>query len=116
MFKLRTLDVWDTLLRRDCHPDCSKRYSATLLPLRYFPNVKREFIKPQKIFDLRCKIEGEIYASSQGGEYTLLEVLTKLVDSVVERETSKNLKKKIVDLLYNSEIEFADYALHRLTR
>ena len=43
MYKVRTIDVWDTLLRRDCHPECIKLATAQHLFLGWTNQLKPEF-------------------------------------------------------------------------
>ena len=87
MYKLKTLDVWDTLLRRKCHPDFIKLTAARHLQLRFSAHLADGFGNHWAIFRERCQIEGELArAASKAGtddEYTLHHVLEHLVQRVV---------------------------------
>lgn len=87
MYKLKTLDVWDTLLRRKCHPDFIKLTAARHLQLRFGQQLAEGFADHWAIFRERCQIEGELAraAARQGSddEYTLHHVLEVLLQRVV---------------------------------
>lgn len=106
MYKLKTLDVWDTLLRRKCHPDFIKLSAARHLQLRFGQSLADGFPDHWAIFRERCQIEGELAraASRQGSddEYTLHAVLDHLVRRVV---TAPNLNvAQLVDELVAAEL------------
>jgi len=77
-FELITIDVWDTLLRRKCHPDAVKKYVSNFLLNNYFARIKPEYLESSKLTEARQSAEGEIgesYRSSgMDDEYGLLEV------------------------------------------
>nr|WP_152659078.1 hypothetical protein [Pantoea sp. 3.5.1] len=78
-FKLKTVDVWDTLLRRKCHPDTIKYATAKYL---YFKFIKFHGINNIKIiFDKRVEIEREIgretALSGYDDEYLFEDVIYK---------------------------------------
>ncbi|MCK6393454.1 hydrolase [Zoogloea sp.] len=87
MYKLKTLDVWDTLLRRKCHPDFIKLTAARHLQLRFNAHLTQGFADHWAIFRERCQIEGELArAAAKAGtddEYSLHHVLEHLVQRVV---------------------------------
>lgn len=87
MYKLKTLDVWDTLLRRKCHPDFIKLTAARHLQLRFAGRLTEGFSDHWAIFRERCQIEGELArAAAKAGtddEYSLHHVLEHLVQRVV---------------------------------
>lgn len=80
---LRTVDVWDTLLRRRVHPDFSKLASARQLVLAGFSGLAEEYRDCWRVYRERCAIEGELVATgARDGEYELLEVLRRLLQRV----------------------------------
>lgn len=83
MYRLRTLDVWDTLLRRKCHPDLIKLNAARHLVLRHGASLADDWREPWRLLRERCLIEGELarQAASRGDddEYRLENVLDELL-------------------------------------
>lgn len=79
MYKLRTVDVWDTLLRRDCHPECIKLATAYRLLLTHSAELLREYRDLRVLYEARVSIEGLLaeLASEAGrdGEYEITHVL-----------------------------------------
>ncbi|MCB1886658.1 MAG: hydrolase [Rhodocyclaceae bacterium] len=86
MKELRTLDVWDTLLRRRCHPDLIKLIAARHLVLREHATLSPEWRDPWRLLRERCLIEGELARQAASGsgddEYTLEAVLITLLERV----------------------------------
>lgn len=61
-----TVDVWDTLLRRACHPDAVKDAVSRYLILRHKSRIRGEWIDVNKLTTLRLSCEAEIGAESSG--------------------------------------------------
>lgn len=76
--KLVTIDVWDTLIRRSCHPDEVKLHLCRYLLLSNFKHLKPAFTNEVALLKARQESEAEIglRAKSQGfdDEYSLLDV------------------------------------------
>jgi len=85
-YKLVSFDIWDTVLRRKCHPDEIKLHVARYIWLRHYAILEEQYKDYYNIFYERCRIEGEIGRSSKiegyDDEYTLLEVLSSLLKRV----------------------------------
>lgn len=83
MMRLVSYDVWDTILRRRCHPDAVKLFTARELLLALEGRVKPEFCDPWAFFRFRRAIELQIGKESMtnGGdcEYPLHQVLRRLI-------------------------------------
>lgn len=79
MHKLRTVDLWDTLIRRHCHPECIKLSVAHHVYLRCHEKLREPFRDPWKLYGERLALERAIAAAARarGGddEYVLEEVL-----------------------------------------
>lgn len=90
MFSLRTIDVWDTLLRRKCHPDFSKLISARALSLTQRAEILETYPDHWSIYRERCRIEGElaIDKSRGDGEYEVQDVLSRLLARVLRPDTA----------------------------
>ena len=81
MYKLKTVDVWDTLIRRKCHPDYIKLATARYFYLKYF---KLHGINDlTQFFTKRVEIEVQLGKNTQNDqfddEYELLNVLNQFV-------------------------------------
>ena len=79
MVKLLTVDVWDTLLRRDGHPDLVKLQLAQAMLLHYRAELLDSYQSSWQLLQLRQTIEGELARQSLrnggDGEYTSAAVL-----------------------------------------
>ena len=106
MHKLRTIDVWDTLLRRKGHPDFSKLISARALSLTHKAELAIPFKDDRAIFRERCAIEGEIASTtSHDGEYEVKDVLTRLLGRVLIKPTQIDLAA-LAERLAELELQF----------
>ncbi|MCG9032998.1 hypothetical protein [Laribacter hongkongensis] len=80
MYKIRTIDVWDTLLRRDCHPECIKLTTAQYLFLGWTDQIKPEFSDGWILYKARLEAERTLaeQARTDGkdDEYEITQVLT----------------------------------------
>lgn len=89
MYKLRTVDVWDTLLRRDCHPECIKLATAYRLLLTHSTELLGEYRDLRLLYEARVSIEARLagLASEAGrdGEYEITHVLREWLAVVLGR-------------------------------
>lgn len=104
MYKIISFDIWDTILKRTCHPEEVKLYTAKYLMLKYEENIKEEYRDIYKILEKRNEIEATIgKENKQRGkdeEYYILDVFSRLQEEI--------LTKKIVNLsqeLLDKEVE-----------
>ena len=85
-FDLITVDVWDTLLRRKCHPDAIKIHVSNFLLNNCFQRLKPEYHDAWKLMRERQAAEGLIgthYRSSgMDDEYQLHEVYRQWLEVV----------------------------------
>lgn len=81
MYKLRTVDVWDTLLRRDCHPECIKLATARHLLLSYNENLLAAYSGQWELYQARLDAERrhaeQARASGHDDEYEITEVISE---------------------------------------
>ena len=89
-FRLRTVDVWDTLLRRECHPDAVKLHTANHFLLGYWNEILPGLREPRSLLKLRLDTERDLARASaedltRDDEYSLRGVLkewlTRSMDS-----------------------------------
>ncbi|WP_424195043.1 HAD family hydrolase [Ampullimonas aquatilis] len=106
-YSVVSFDVWDTLLRRHCHPDAIKARVAQIFLLSY-----RQFILPQfqDVFQLlkaRQQVEHDIGVQSKNAghdfEYAIAEVLQGWIQKVCIEEPA-NLPE-LVEAFIRVEIE-----------
>lgn len=108
MYKLRTIDVWDTLLRRACHPEAVKLATA----LHIFSKF-RHLLAPEiavdhwQIYTARNTIEATLARESEqagyDNEYDIIHVFQRLLQEIF----SQSLQSDITQLA----TEFAEYEL-----
>jgi FMN phosphatase YigB (HAD superfamily) len=118
MYQLRTIDVWDTLLRRTCHPDFIKLATARYLVLTERARLNVHYREHWAVFKERCRIEGELALEARGNggddEYTLDTVLSRLLHRVLAREEADipDLTRRLaaVELEFEYQNTYADPA------
>jgi len=105
-----TIDVWDTLLRRKCHPDEVKLASAKHLLLCQWQIIAPDYRDQLKILELRRNVEIEIGNRSRSkgmdDEYEIFEVWRNIVARVVIQnhdESTETIAKNVA--LYEIEFE-----------
>lgn len=82
-YQLLSLDIWDTILRRDCHPDAIKVETAAVLLERHGGELQEAYRNPRALFRLRQDIERQLGAAkkAQGfdDEYAIQDVFRELL-------------------------------------
>lgn len=112
--KLVTVDVWDTLVRRRCHPDSVKVHVSRFLLFVYHELIKDEFRGVTQLLHARQEAERCIGESRRTAgfddEYNLHEVyslwLKKVVSITADHEA-------IIEALYKCELEQEYYVTYR---
>ncbi|MCX8516713.1 MAG: hypothetical protein ORN29_01310, partial [Rhodoferax sp.] len=108
MYKLRTIDVWDTLLRRDCHPECIKLATAQHLWLGWADQLNPGFPDGWALYKARLEAERVLaeHAKMEGqdDEYEITQVLTQWIDSVFTGPAPAGLPTQLAELELNIEI------------
>lgn len=122
MFKVRTVDVWDTLLRRRCHPETIKQMTAKNLFFRFNKGIEENYSDVSRIYKARLDVELKLANSAQlsglDDEYSIYDVfknwledifdnqllrqfgelgLQGLIDELVEYEISNEMQQTYVD-------------------
>lgn len=95
-----TLDVWDTLLRRKCHPDEIKLIVLKEFFLEKFHLLKDEYKSLNSLFSLRKNIEiiigDEKQKNGYDDEYEILDVWRKIIIKAVNFDYSlKDLEDEV---------------------
>lgn len=68
-----TFDLWDTVLRRSCHPEALKRYSAGKL----IELLGLQGVSVDEVYRTRLTIEAQLASQNDAGEFRLREVLLR---------------------------------------
>ena len=102
--KTVSFDIWDTIIKRKCHPEEIKLKTAYYLLLKYNEIVKDEYKEIYKILLERDSIEEELCNESKekgnDSECRIEEVFKRLTDKILNRKV-----KDISEELLNKEIE-----------
>ncbi|CAM2187806.1 Predicted hydrolase, HAD superfamily [Burkholderia latens] len=106
IYKLRTVDVWDTLLRRVAHPDLSKKATVRYLSIREWGSLKPDYRDVLRLYRLRLRIERKLALAARAtggdGEYTLSDVLRNLAEAAL---TDTSRAEEVGSALVEFEIE-----------
>lgn len=109
MYKIRTLDVWDTLLRRDCHPECIKLATAQHLLLGWNTQLKPAFRDGRSLYQARLDAERTLAeqakAVGQDDEYEITKVLTQWTNTVFAGAVPAGLPARLAEFELSVEID-----------
>lgn len=118
--KLVSIDVWDTLIRRHCHPDAVKFHVCRYVLLTNFEYLKAAFRDEISLFRARCESEGELgqcaKANGFDDEYSLLEVYQLWVKKIFEEGAGAEcIAKELrdVELLQEYRVSYQDPTILR---
>lgn len=107
---LISIDVWDTLLRRRCHPDEVKLHTARVLSLRHARRVRPWYSTPWAVLIERQNVERDIgeHRRTLGldDEYRLTEVLSELVKRCFYTPPTDAEADRIAAALAEDELSF----------
>ena len=102
--KVITFDIWDTLIKRNCHPEEVKKYIISDILMTYFNNIKDEYKDEYKLYNLRLKIEDDEYKKNT--ESNIYIVFEKLLNNVfIDKKDIKKISKSIVEKEVEREIK-----------
>jgi FMN phosphatase YigB (HAD superfamily) len=105
---LASYDIWDTVLRRNCHPDAIKLHTARLLIVLGGSQVKPHLRDPWLLLHFRQLAERTIGQTAQAtgldDEYAIEEVLRAWIQ-VTTNDLSMGQIDRIAEDLLNAEIE-----------
>lgn len=111
-FKLKTVDVWDTILRRKCHPDFIKRSTAYYFYVKYYNLHKIDSV--DALFEKRVKTEQAIGEKNKelgfDDEYLIQDVLLQWVENYISPTLVNTLD--IVQELYSWEMALEEKSIY----
>ena len=109
--KVITFDIWDTILKRTCHPEEIKVHTLRYYYYKEYNKIKEEYRNELTLYRLRDSIEVEEYEKARekgvDGECNFREVLATLIERThLGTETEKEtLKQELPEYEINREIE-----------
>lgn len=113
-FKLITIDVWDTLLRRKCYPDEVKIHVGNFLLNNYFHKLKPEYRIAKQLLLARQAAEGLVglhyQSSGMDDEYNLSEVFRKTLETVFLSTDDLTSVIEILELIEMQQEKYVVYA------
>ncbi len=119
-----SLDLWDTVLRRRCHPDEVKLYTAQRLLFLLGDHCKNKTITPLDLLHQRRNIEYQIAQQTRNkgydDEFTIEEVLeiciTRVADSRIRHREQRHLRDELVhgEICQEIAVSFLDKDLLQL--
>ncbi|HZW10228.1 MAG TPA: hypothetical protein VFF69_10025 [Phycisphaerales bacterium] len=106
---LLSVDIWDTLLRRRCHPDEVKLFTARLLWITQRDEIRPRYPGPWKLLGQRVRCEAAIaaqkHAAGLDNEYTVEEVFDRWLAHVLRHRTSPARRAAVAEMLVAAEVE-----------
>ncbi|WP_157645126.1 HAD family hydrolase [Burkholderia ubonensis] len=114
--QIASYDVWDTVIRRRCHPDAVKVHIARMLALLLDGNIKPHLRDPWILFHFRQLAERSIGQDAQRAgwddEYMIEDVFDKWIETVAADPASvpADLARRLVrsEIEYEKAIIYAD--------
>ena len=107
-YDLLTVDVWDTLLRRRCHPDEIKLFTAHYLQLTHWSQLKPACAGTLRLFQERVHCEAAIgqqkRAQGWDDEYPIKEVFIAWLGAVLATPPARPELEQLADELVAVEV------------
>ncbi len=120
-FQLITIDVWDTLLRRKCHPDAVKIHVSNFVLNNYFPRLKHEYHDAWTLMRERQAAEERVGAHYRSAglddEYKLSDVYRQWIEVVFISADEIDLiidQLEIIELQQEKYVIYADPQVEKL--
>ncbi|MEK5206060.1 hypothetical protein [Psychrobacillus sp. FSL H8-0510] len=102
-YKLLSLDIWDTVLRRKCHPDEIKLHTSKYIYLKYSRYLSEEYNDINALLSERRKAEGYVgqqkKANGFDDEYSLNEVFYHLINTVISTDIDISIEELVNELI-----------------
>lgn len=104
MAKIITFDIWDTIIKRKCHPEEIKLHTANYIMLKYEKQIKERYKDIYEILKLRDEIEANMCQENEkaghDAECRIIDVFKKLQQEIFSEEIGD-----ISEELLRAEIE-----------
>ncbi len=106
---LLSVDIWDTLLRRRCHPDEVKLFTARMLWTLHRQKLRPGFGNPRHLLDERVRCEEAIATEREAvgldNEYAVEEVFARWIDQLFRLGVPAAVRTAIAERLVEAEVE-----------
>lgn len=106
-----SLDIWDTVLRRKCHPDEIKLQSARYLLLTAFQYIRPAFRNVTSLYKARIKSENDS-SMTEDFEYRFNEAAHRWLEIVLQSGVSEEKRESIRQSLINHELAAESSAVY----
>ncbi len=94
-----SFDIWDTIIKRKCHPEETKLHTAQYIVLKYENQLKEKYKNIYEILKLRDSIEAEECKRNkeegQDDECRILDVFQKLQKEIM-KETIEDISQELL--------------------
>ncbi len=104
-YEVISLDLWDTVIRRKCHPDAIKGKTADYLMMNYYGYIAGQFRSVNALTQVRVRCEREIGKEAQekglDDEYGIYTVFERWAETVMPQYPDR---AALVDELYEYEL------------
>lgn len=111
MAKIISFDIWDTIIKRKCHPEEIKLHTANYIMLKYENELKEKYKDIYEILKLRDEIEANICQENKKAgnddECRIIDVFKKLQQEIFKEEI-----EDISEELLREEIEQEKRAIY----
>ena len=111
MAKIISFDIWDTIIKRKCHPEEIKLHTANYIMLKYENELKEKYKDIYEILKLRDEIEANICQENKKAgnddECRIIDVFKKLQEEIFKEEI-----EDISEELLREEIEQEKRAIY----
>ncbi|MBW7452714.1 hypothetical protein ACFOLF_14805 [Paenibacillus sepulcri] len=109
-----SFDIWDTVIRRACHPDEIKLYVSRYIYLKFNRYLNTSYRDYYDIYFERCKLEGEIGSQSKlsgnDDEYMHSEVFRALLNQISDGTIPES--EDVIGELIKIELEQEKYVTY----
>ncbi|KQV12774.1 hydrolase [Pseudomonas sp. Root329] len=108
IYKIKTVDVWDTLLRRDCHPECIKLATAAHVFFELFGHFKPLYTGYWDIYQARVDTEARLARTAREAnkdeEYEIVHVLKEWLETILLSSFDESLPQRFADYELSVEV------------
>ncbi|MEG1705450.1 MAG: HAD-IA family hydrolase [Clostridia bacterium] len=106
MLKMISFDLWDTIIKRKCHPEEIKLFTIRYMFLKYNNAIKEEYKDIYKILTLRNNIESEIAEENEklgfDRECRILDVFDRLQNNIF-KDKIDSISQELLKVEINHE-------------
>lgn len=101
MKKIISFDIWDTILKRRCHPEEVKLHTSKYILLKYNDKIKENYRNIYEILKKRNEIEEEICKENQknnnDAECRIIDVFKRLVKEILNFDDKNDIYKELIE-------------------